>query len=184
MKWTPKIDKALQKASLLHCEQVRKGVGCPYIMHLMAVMLMVSEYTNDEDTIIASILHDTVEDTEYTPEELEKDFGTNVKNIVLGITIPKGTHWTEGRQAYINGLIKAPEESLLISAADKIHNIYSMYSYYGDKKEEFIKTFGENFQERIDVYQKIVDIIEERLDSPIVERLKEELVKYKTFLEK
>ncbi len=183
MKWTPKIDEALQKASFLHRSQVRKGTECPYIMHPMAVMLMVSEYTNDEDTLVAAILHDVIEDTDYTIEELEDDFGTKVKDIVFGLTIPEGTGWKDGRYAYIEGLLTAPHETLLISAADKIHNSYSMYSYYSDKKEEFNKNFGGSAEERIDVYKKIVDIMEARLDSPITLKLKEEFIKYKTFLE-
>lgn len=183
MKWSPRIDTAMQKASLLHKDEVRKGVLCPYIMHPMAVMLMVSEYTDDEDTLIASILHDTVEDSDYTFEEMEKDFGTNVKNIVAGITIPEGGDWNSGRYAYIEGLLSAPQESLLIAAADKLHNTYSMYSYYGDKKEQFHKEFGGSFEERIDVYQKIIDIIDARVNNPIVDRLKLEFVKYKEFLE-
>lgn len=184
MEWTPKIDQAMQKASFLHRDQVRKGTKCPYIIHPVAVMSTVAEYTNDEDTLVAALMHDTVEDTEYTPEELEKDFGTNVKNIVLGITIPDSSEWKSGRYAYIEGLLSAPQESLLIAAADKIHNAYSMYSYYADKKEEFSKSFGGSIEERIDVYQKIIDIIEERLDSPILDKLQEEFIKYKAFLEK
>lgn len=183
MKWSPRIDNAMQKASLLHKGQVRKGVLCPYIIHPMAVMLMVSEYTDDEDVLVASILHDTIEDTGYTPEKMEEDFGTNVKDIVMGITIPKSSEWSSGRYAYIEGLLSAPQGSLLIAAADKLHNTYSMYTYYGDKKDQFKKEFGGSFEERVDVYKKIIDIIDARLDSPIVPRLREEFVKYKAFLE-
>ena len=77
--YTYKIEQAIKAAALLHQDQLRKGVvPLPYISHLMAVMLILRDYTDDEDTLVAALLHDTLEDTDYTPEELETDFGKTV----------------------------------------------------------------------------------------------------------
>ncbi|MCB9810512.1 bifunctional (p)ppGpp synthetase/guanosine-3',5'-bis(diphosphate) 3'-pyrophosphohydrolase, partial [Candidatus Nomurabacteria bacterium] len=58
--YTYKIEQAIKAASLLHQEQLRKGdVPLPYATHLMSVMMIVRDYTNDEDTLVAALLHDT-----------------------------------------------------------------------------------------------------------------------------
>ena len=78
-----RIEQALRAITILHKDQVRKGaMSIPYISHLFAVALIVSEYTKDEDTLIGALLHDTLEDTDYTGEELEQDFGGKVREKV------------------------------------------------------------------------------------------------------
>src|SRR3989344_3012922 len=90
MSYSYAIEQAIRAASVLHKDQVRKGqVPYPYITHLTAVAMIVSDYTDDEDTIVASLLHDTLEDTDYTEKELEDDFGGSVKEIVCAISQPK-----------------------------------------------------------------------------------------------
>ena len=65
--YTYKVEQAIKAAALLHVEQLRKGaIQLPYVTHLMAVMLIVRDYTGDETTLVAALLHDTLEDTDYT----------------------------------------------------------------------------------------------------------------------
>ena len=72
MSYSYAIEQAIRAASVLHKDQIRKGsVPYPYVTHLFAVAMIVSDYTSDEDTIVAALLHDTLEDTDYTEEELE-----------------------------------------------------------------------------------------------------------------
>ncbi|MEK7182016.1 MAG: HD domain-containing protein, partial [Patescibacteria group bacterium] len=59
---TPQIDKAIQRATVLHHGQERKGTGAPYIVHPYAVAFLLAHYTDDEDVIIAGLLHDVLED--------------------------------------------------------------------------------------------------------------------------
>ena len=87
--YTYKIEQAIKAAAILHDGQLRKGnVPLPYITHLYAVAMILESYTEDEDTIVAGLLHDTLEDTDYTPEELEADFGKEVCEAVLAVTEP------------------------------------------------------------------------------------------------
>ena len=72
MIYSYRVEQAIRAAAVLHNGQVRKGVSpYPFITHLVAVAFLLSDYSNDEDTVIAGLLHDTLEDTDYTPEELE-----------------------------------------------------------------------------------------------------------------
>ena len=83
MQLTSNIEKAMRKAAILHDGQRRKGEGKPpYIIHPFAVAVMLSEHTDDENTIIAGLLHDTIEDTGYSPEEMEKDFGISLASLL------------------------------------------------------------------------------------------------------
>lgn len=190
MLYTPKIEKAIQTAALLHKDQVRKGgPHYPYITHLFSVAIILSEYTTNEDIIIAGMLHDTLEDTDYTPEKLEKDFGSRVLSIVNGVTEQKTRNgvkiaWEERKREYVRRLESAPEESLYVSAADKIHNFDSTLDIYKNNEKEFKKDFV--LQDRIRFYGAVVDIITKRLGDKhsLVVRLQEVFNDYKVFLEK
>ena len=79
------IEKAYDTAEKMHEGQLRKS-GEPYIIHPMAAAEILAELGMDEDTIVAGLLHDVVEDTEYTKDDLEKDFGSNIALLVDGVT--------------------------------------------------------------------------------------------------
>lgn len=80
-----RVRDAFFLASELHKDQMRK-TGEPYISHPLAVAFYLAEYGADEDTIIAALLHDTVEDTHLTQKELETRFGKEVAQLVRGVT--------------------------------------------------------------------------------------------------
>ncbi len=190
MIYTPKIEKAIRKASMLHKKQTRKGFErLPYVTHLFSVFIILIEYTKDEDVLIAGLLHDTLEDTDYTEDELERDFGSRVKEIVLGVTEQKTKDgekldWADRKREYIQGLEIGPEESLYVSAADKIHNFSSIINGYKNSTEEFKKDFKS--EDRIHFYGGVVEAIVKRLgeDHELSRHLQEVFLTYKTFLEK
>ena len=121
-----RIEQALRASTILHKDQVRKGVvAIPYVSHLFAVALIVNDYSREEDVLIGALLHDTLEDTDYSAEELEEDFGGKVREIVEALTEPqddefKSLTWKERKIQYAKLLRKAPETALIIAAADKI----------------------------------------------------------------
>ena len=80
-----RIEKAVKVATKAHEGQFRKS-GDPYIVHPLAVMKILQDWHMDEDTIIAGVLHDTVEDTDLTLEDIKKDFGETVAYLVDGVT--------------------------------------------------------------------------------------------------
>ncbi|MDX1920086.1 MAG: HD domain-containing protein [Candidatus Caenarcaniphilales bacterium] len=76
------IDKAIKVACVAHKDQCRKGSNVPYVSHLFAVALILQEAGACKEQIIAGILHDTLEDTDYTYEELKEEFGTTIADYV------------------------------------------------------------------------------------------------------
>lgn len=173
---TSKIEKALKKAAVLHQDQRRKSdTAIPYIIHPVSVALILSRYTDDEDTLVAALLHDTVEDSEYTPEELGRDFGPRVLEIVMGVTEPKKDEtgeklpWKVRKQAYLDNLKNDSKESLLLCAADKIHNMQNKLDDYSEHGPEFLKNFNSSLEDREWYHEEILKVFKDKLDSPIVD---------------
>jgi GTP pyrophosphokinase len=126
-----RFEEALIFATQLHTHQTRKGSQTPYIAHLLGVTALVIESGGDEDTAIAALLHDAVEDQGGldTLAEIRQRFGARVAEIVDSCsdayTIPKPS-WRERKEAYLNHLPEATPEARLVSLADKLHNARSI----------------------------------------------------------
>jgi len=183
-----RIEQAIRAAAILHEDQKRRGkVPLPYVTHLAAVAWIVSDYTDSEDTIVGAWLHDTLEDTDYTREELEEDFGHEVKKIVEAVTEPKEKDgkkltWAESKEAYNEQLKIGPEEALVISAADKIHNMRSIVEEYHDNQKAFLKDFPGDLDERALRYQNLSNILNRRLTNDIIAEFNHVYSEYKNFL--
>ncbi|MBA3789097.1 bifunctional (p)ppGpp synthetase/guanosine-3',5'-bis(diphosphate) 3'-pyrophosphohydrolase [Patescibacteria group bacterium] len=129
---TNRVRKALQFAARRHDGQLRREAErLPYITHPVSVALLLADADADEDTIIAGMLHDTIEDTQTTAEEIARAFGARASALVLAVSEPKtnedGTTltWKERKEAYLEQLARAEDSAVLISMADKIDNIES-----------------------------------------------------------
>jgi len=132
---TPRFEKALVYAFNLHKDQYRKSLKVPYFAHLMGVSALVLEAGSDEDTAIAALLHDAVEDHGGLPrlEEIRRLFGQHVGEIVDqcsdAYTYPKPP-WRERKEQYITRLRSASPEARLVSLADKIYNVRTIIDAY------------------------------------------------------
>lgn len=191
MHWSPRIETALYRAAKLHEGLFRKGPDhLPALVHLVGVASIVSEHTDDEDVIVAALLHDSIEDTSYTPANLRDEFGERVMTIVMGVTIPEmhegketGT-WSRDRRRYFENLRQAPIESVLVAAADKIHNFTTIIRDYTDDPERFKNDFTGTKEDRIRVYGSIAQLIVDRLgpEHPLGQELAEVWDKYEAFV--
>jgi (p)ppGpp synthase/HD superfamily hydrolase len=130
------IDRAIEVAAWAHRNQVRKGTDIPYIAHPFAVGLMLSRAGCSDDVVAAGILHDTIEDTHLTAEDLRRDFGEKIASIVEGCSEPdKSLGWEERKRHTIEYMRTAPWDVRAVSCADKLHNLRSI--------ERAIETLGE-----------------------------------------
>ncbi|MEY2665080.1 MAG: Bifunctional (p)ppGpp synthase/hydrolase relA [Candidatus Parcubacteria bacterium] len=154
----------------------------------MAVALILTDYTNDEDTFVAAFLHDTLEDTDYTEEELREDFGGPVAEIVVALTEPKLTPngaklpWLEKKKLYAKQLKHGPEKAVLIAAADKSHNFRTIVEEYIDDHKRYIQDFGPQTSDRLEAYQDIANVINSRLKSDILQEFNHTFTEFKKFL--
>lgn len=132
------IGKAYQIADNMHQGQLRKS-GEPYMIHPAAVAIILAELGMDDETIVAGLLHDAVEDTDYTKEQLEKDFGPEITNLVDGVTKLGSIVFEskEERQAEnLRKMFLAMSKDirvLIIKLADRLHNLRTI-NYMDERK--------------------------------------------------
>ena len=131
IKFTPRLQLAINFAAESHRDQNRKNENkTPYISHPYSVMLLASEYTENEDIFISCLLHDVVEDCGVSLEEIEELFGGKVREIIYHVTEPKffgstgnTLTWREKKENYLALLESGPSEALMVAICDKIHNM-------------------------------------------------------------
>ena len=144
------IDRAVEFAREKHKNQVRRD-GSPYIIHPLAVAQIVTEMGLDMDAILGALLHDCIEDTDASHEEIEKLFGPTVAELVEGVTKLTRADFSSREQAQMENLRKmfmAMSKDIrvvLIKIADRLHNIRTMQ--YQSPEKQIAKC-----QETMDIY--------------------------------
>ncbi|MEU8543497.1 bifunctional (p)ppGpp synthetase/guanosine-3',5'-bis(diphosphate) 3'-pyrophosphohydrolase [Streptomyces sp. NPDC048717] len=133
------IERAYQVAERWHRGQKRKS-GDPYITHPLAVTTILAELGMDPATLMAGLLHDTVEDTEYGLDDLRRDFGDQVALLVDGVTKLDKVKFGEAAQAetvrkMVVAMAKDPRV-LVIKLADRLHNMRTMRYLKREKQEK------------------------------------------------
>lgn len=119
------FDRAAQFAIEAHSGTERRGKGHPYILHPMEAAAIVASITNDPEMLAAAILHDTVEDTDVTIEQIRELFGDRVAKMVADETAvrPEGSTWRDRKQLQLDKLFAAPHDSKVVSLGDKLSNM-------------------------------------------------------------
>jgi (p)ppGpp synthase/HD superfamily hydrolase len=125
--YSQRLERAIRIMLQAHAGQLRKAdPQVPYATHPFHVALMVREAGGDEDCVIAALLHDVLEDTDVTPEDLEESFGSRVAAIVREVSEDKTLSWEERKARMVDHLRNASPEACLVAAADKIHNLETL----------------------------------------------------------
>ncbi len=183
-----RIEQAIRAACILHEKQHRKGdLAFPYVTHLFSVAFMLQDYTDNEDAVIAALLHDTVEDTDYTLAELRQDFGDTVHDIVAALTEPytdgdRPLTWLERKSRYANQLQNGPMEAVMVAAADKAHNFRTTIEEYYDDHNRFFQDFGRKLDDRERAYNEIAAVIQSRLEGPLLTEFNYVFEEYTSFI--
>ena len=138
---------ALTFAIRAHGDQCRKGGTVTYVAHLLGVASLVLEAGGDEELAIAALLHDTIEDTGTTAEEIAAAFGPRVAGVVEGCTdtdVHPKPPWRARKERYIEHLRSpdTPTDVLVVSRADKLHNARSMLQDYRKIGDELWSRFS------------------------------------------
>jgi (p)ppGpp synthase/HD superfamily hydrolase len=153
-----RVERAVGVALRAHGDQVRKGDSqMPYIVHPVTVALILSRYWNDEDVIIAGLLHDTLEDTTLPREEIAREFGDKVLGYVEDVTEPKlpGVSWETKKDRYLRRLEAAPQGSMLVACADKIANLISMVAVHATEGAAVWRRFNATPAQKLGFYRQV-----------------------------
>lgn len=180
---TPRIERAIVRATVLHQAQKRKVSGVPYIIHPYAVAFLLAHYVDDEDVIIAGLLHDTLEDIpDYTEDMLRAEFGERVCAIVTEVTEDftqaekadhtiRGNNWRARKEKYLANLGNDSQEALLVATADKVHNMRNALDEYHIHGPAVWEKFKRNAENLVWFYTEAGRVISARLEHPLVEEM-------------
>jgi Guanosine polyphosphate pyrophosphohydrolases/synthetases len=121
--------KAICFASKAHFGQFRKGTDLPYIVHPFEVAMILMEACSSENIVCAGLLHDVIEDTSITIEDIKSQFNEQIVDLVIRHSENKALSWEERKQNNILLLEKEYnlKESLMLSCADKLSNLRSIF---------------------------------------------------------
>ncbi len=144
------INEAIKFASLAHMGMKRKGNNQPYIFHPLEVMSLVSMMTLDEEVLCAAILHDTVEDTDVSIEDIKENFSDRVASLVNYESedkrgnVNKAATWKKRKEETIERIASLDDEGAkMVCLADKVSNLRSIHLGLLDKGEEFWQSFNQ-----------------------------------------
>jgi len=176
---TDRFVRAVDYARIAHAAQFRKGSKIPYIYHLLGVASLVIEFGGNEDQAIAGLLHDTLEDCGEAHEAMIRaQFGDAVADIVKdctdGTAEGKASHtdteakrrdWIERKLAYLAHLRTAPDQTLLVSACDKLHNARAIVQDLenSDVGTRVFERFTGGRDDTLGYYQALVEIFSVRV---------------------
>ena len=178
---TARYGAALSLAAEAHAGQTRKGTTIPYIYHPVAVSALVIEHGGTEDQAIAGLLHDVLEDCDpmYGPQIIDQ-FGRPVYEIVEHLTdgstdqfVRGQMAWRPRKEAYLEHLVRVPDEVILVSASDKLHNAQAIASDYADIGAAVFDRFSKPRAETTWYYRSLQDVLGDRLgrDHRLAKRL-------------
>ena len=136
------LDRAIIFAVRAHTGTERRGKGYPYIVHPMEAVEIVATMTADQELLAAAALHDTVEDTDITLDQLRSEFGDRVASLVADESdekyegVSESDSWHARKQAAIDRLARASHDAKMVALGDKLSNMRAIardYAEIGDK---------------------------------------------------
>ncbi|MBE6153039.1 MAG: HD domain-containing protein [Firmicutes bacterium] len=167
---------ALKFAIEAHKNQVRKSeVDKPMIIHPINVGNILKEYGFDYNVISAGYLHDVIEDTKYTKEDILNIFGEDITSLVMGNTeIDKSLSWEDRKQHTINTVKDLDLRHKAVVCADKISNLEDLRNLFEKNQNYDFGAFKRGFEKQKWYYESVYQSLIENEDEhhPIFERLK------------
>ena len=161
------IFKAIEFATKAHSGLYRKGTKIPYITHPLNVAQILIEYECPESVVTAGILHDTLEDTQATVDDIRDAFGYEVADLVNAVSEPNKSDTWENRKAHtIKHLKTASPEVLMISLADKMDNIKKIREDYEKIGNKVWERFNRPKEKQKWYYAALADVFSMRLNDP------------------
>jgi len=138
---TELLDRAIIFAVHAHAGTERRGKGYPYVVHPLEAVEIVATMTADQELLAAAALHDTVEDTEVTVEQIRAEFGERIASLVADESdeLPEGVSeeasWHARKRAAIERLKRASYDAKMVALGDKLSNMRAIardYAVQGD----------------------------------------------------
>ena len=144
---TDLLDRAIIFAVKAHHNTERRGKGFPYIVHPMEAVEIVASITPDQELLAAAALHDTIEDTDVTVEDIRREFGNRIADLVHAESdqftegVSEEDSWHDRKQAAIDRLRSASHDAKIVAMGDKLSNMRAIWRDYQVKGDELWNIF-------------------------------------------
>ncbi len=141
------LDRAIVFAVKAHAGTARRGKSFPYIVHPMEAVAIVATMTSDQELLAAAVLHDTVEDTEVSLDDIHREFGPRVAKLVEEESdvfvedVSKADSWHSRKQATIDRLSHASRDAKIVALGDKLSNARIIYRDFVQKGDALWNIF-------------------------------------------
>jgi len=183
---SPLVRAALEQARSDHEGQVRNGSGgMPYIEHPMRVAALLDEHGYGDEVLAAALLHDVVEDSETTLDELREKFGGEVAGLVGAMTDDESIDDYRQRKAeHRERLAAAPTEAMAIYGADKLTNVRTLAEAYAEEGDAVREEFKVPVELKLEIWEEDLGLLREKApELPFLDRLEERLSSFRASLE-
>jgi (p)ppGpp synthase/HD superfamily hydrolase len=183
---SPLVREALEKAKSAHAGQVRNGSGgMPYVEHPMRVAALLDEHDYGDDVLAAALLHDVVEDSETTLDELREQFGGEVAGLVGAMTDDESIDdYRERKAEHRERIAAAPVESMAIYGADKLTNSTTLRTAYAEEGDAVREEFKVPLELKLEIWEADLALLREKAaELPFLDELEVELSRLRACLE-
>ncbi len=183
---SPLVREALEQARTDHEGQVRNGSGgMPYIEHPIRVAALLDEHGFGDEVLAAALLHDVVEDSDTTLDELREKFGGEVVGLVGAMTDDESIDDYRQRKAeHRERLAAAPTEAMAIYGADKLTNVRTLAEAYAEEGDAVREEFKVPVELKLEIWEEDLGLLREKApELPFLDRLEEGLSSFRASLE-
>jgi (p)ppGpp synthase/HD superfamily hydrolase len=183
---SPLVRNALEQARADHEGQIRNGSGgMPFVEHPIRVAALLDEHGYGEEVLAAALLHDVVEDTETTLDELREKFGGEVGGLVGAMTDDESTDDYRQRKAeHRERMAAAPVEAMAIYGADKLTNSKTLRAAYAEEGDAVRGEFKVPLELKLEIWEKDLELLREKApELPFLDELADELSRLRACLE-
>jgi len=183
---SPLVRAAFEQARSDHAGQVRNGSGgMPYIEHPVRVAALLDAEGYAEEVLAAALLHDVVEDSETTLDELREKFGGEVTGLVGAMTDDEEIEdYRERKAEHRERLAAAPHEAMAIYGADKLTNSSTLRDAYAEEGDKVRDEFKVPLELKLEIWEGDLALLREKApEVPFLDRLTDELSRLRACLE-
>lgn len=183
---SPLVHSALEQARKSHAGQVRNGSGgMPYVEHPITVAARLEEHGFRDEVLAAALLHDVIEDSETTLDELRELFGGEVAGMVGALTDDESIDaYRERKAEHRERVAAAPADALAIYGADKLTNVITLRAAYEEEGEAVRDEFKVPVELKVEIWEEDLALLREKApELPFLDQLGEGLTRLRASLE-
>jgi (p)ppGpp synthase/HD superfamily hydrolase len=181
--WSKKEQKAIEFSFRAHHKQKRRGSEIEYVSHPVIVGIILAKTGAEEAIIIAGILHDVIEDTDFSKKDIEVKFGKEIADLVDEVSEKdRDLPYRERKERAVAKLFFITEQAALIKAADVLSNLVDLCLYLDREGEEAFKIFNTGKNRKIKMTERKIKILEQKVkNKELIANLNERLKEIKKY---